>query len=226
MICQVSDGRRRGFRRSVAARCRAGGRQVFSGESELPERPVEGRHERRQKRQVIPATFCDFFSGIFLGIVGRQHGVGCHLRLPRHSAWGCRAPGCGSRRVARRRRPRRPSQPAPIRSWSAARWQCSPIRQRCSCRAMQVRRGTPLRSSRRLRDPSSLTVSTPVTAFRVAHPAALMPIWRFSIYRHLGPRPVGKLLRRCPHAGSGQFLSGCAAPVGRASLAGGRRVPC
>ena len=100
MICPVSDGRRRGFRRSVAAAWRASGHQVFSEESELPERPVEGHHERRQKRQVIPATFC----GIFFGIVGRQHGVGCHLRLARHSAWGCRAPGCGSRLAARRRR--------------------------------------------------------------------------------------------------------------------------
>ena len=34
--------------------------------------------------------------------------------------------------------------------------------------AMQVRRGTPLQSSRRLRDPSSLTVPTPVTAFGIA----------------------------------------------------------
>ena len=44
---------------------------MFSGESEAPERPVEGRHERVTKGQVIPATFWDFFA-----IVGRQHGVG------------------------------------------------------------------------------------------------------------------------------------------------------
>ena len=29
--------------------------------------------------------------GISFGFVGRQHGVGCRLHLPRHFAWGCAA---------------------------------------------------------------------------------------------------------------------------------------
>ena len=61
MVFQVSDWRRRGLRTSLAERCRASGRKVFSGESEAPERPVEGRHERDRKRQVFLATFCYFF---------------------------------------------------------------------------------------------------------------------------------------------------------------------
>ena len=77
MICQVSDGRRGGLKKGVAARCRASGREVFAGESEAPERPMEGRHERVRKRQVFLATFCDF-----LGFFGRQHGgvAGCVCR--------------------------------------------------------------------------------------------------------------------------------------------------
>ena len=178
MICPVSDGRRRGLRRSVAAAWRASGHQVFSEESELPERPVEGHHERDQKRQVIPATFCDFFWDFH-----RDRRPAAWRGLPSAFAAACCVGLSGSRmRLAARNSPpasRRPSQPAPIRSRSAARWQCSPIRQRSGCRAMQVRRGTPLQSSRRLRDPSSLTVSIPVTASR-CHPAGAGPARRGS----------------------------------------------
>ena len=97
MICQVSDWRRRGLRTSVAARCRASGCKLYSGESEAPERSMEGRHERVRKRQVFLATFCDF-----LGFFGRQHGVGCRLRLPRHTAraFGLPDTACGAQLAA------------------------------------------------------------------------------------------------------------------------------
>ena len=88
--------------------------------------------------------------------------------MPRHAAWGCRASGCGSRRVARRRRRGdranlRPSDHGRRRGGSVRRFAS-----RSGCGARHVGRGTLLRSSRRLRDPSSLTVSPPVTAFGVA----------------------------------------------------------
>ena len=62
MNCQVSDGRRRWLRTSIAGRYRASARQVFFGESEVPQRPVEGRHERVRMGQVFLATFWDFLS--------------------------------------------------------------------------------------------------------------------------------------------------------------------
>ena len=99
MICQVSDGRRGGLRKGVAARCRASGREVFAGESEAPERPIDGRHERVRKRQVFLATFCDFF-----GFFGRQHGRALPAASAAALCAGCRAPRYGLRRAARRRR--------------------------------------------------------------------------------------------------------------------------